>query len=212
MSAASASGPTAYTIGDGGERYNLVVVDPPWRYGGGKREGVIGTTANNSYPTMTGADMAKIDVPLADDAVMLMWTTGPQMATALELLKAWKVRYVTTFLTWVKVSKDGKTRKLLGSYTRGNPEFVLLATRGKVKQFLLDSKKNASSVLYARVRQHSRKPRAFFKRVGEVFDLGRMRKLEMFARETRPGWAAHGNETTKFDQVAGVTKHRRRPK
>jgi len=198
----SEDGPAAETP----KRYNLVAVDPPWRYGGGKREGVIGTTANNTYDTMTGAEMAKIDVPLADDAVMLMWTTGPQMPVALELLKAWKMRYVTTFLTWIKVAKDGTTRKLLGSYTRGNPEFVLLATRGKVKQFLLDSKKHASSVLYARVRQHSRKPDAFFKRVAQVFDVANMNKLEMFARRSRPGWDTHGNERTKFDQVAGVAK------
>ena len=195
-------------------KYNLIAVDPPWKYRGGKRQGVIGTTANNSYPTMTGAEMAKMDVGprmAADDAVMLMWTTGPQMPTALDLIQAWGFRYVTTFLTWIKVAKDGSTRLMCGQYTRGNPEFVLLATRGKVKQFMVDTKKNASSVLYARVRQHSRKPDAFFKRVAQVFDVANMRKLEMFARKSRPGWDTHGNERTKFDhhhhhQVVGVTK------
>jgi N6-adenosine-specific RNA methylase IME4 len=46
-------------------------------------------------------------------------------------------------------------------------------------------------------REHSRKPDEVAAGIGR---LVRGPCLELFARETRPGWTSWGNEVTKFDQ------------
>jgi hypothetical protein len=57
-----------------------------------------------------------------------------------------------------------------------------------------------ASVIRARRREHSRKPEASYALIERMFpDLP---KLELFARQTRPGWEGWGNETEKFREVA----------
>lgn len=50
-------------------------------------------------------------------------------------------------------------------------------------------------------REHSRKPDGIHERI-ERLVAGPY--LELFARQTRPGWTAWGNETTKFDKESQV--------
>lgn len=50
-------------------------------------------------------------------------------------------------------------------------------------------------------RQHSRKPEKFYQRV-ERYSEGP--RLDMFARQSRPGWTAWGHERTKFDTAPFV--------
>ncbi len=50
-------------------------------------------------------------------------------------------------------------------------------------------------------REHSRKPDEQYERI-EALVGGPY--LEMFARQSRPGWDQFGNETTKFDAPVGV--------
>jgi N6-adenosine-specific RNA methylase IME4 len=45
------------------------------------------------------------------------------------------------------------------------------------------------------VREHSRKPSAFFESVEALVEGP---YLELFSREPRPGWAAWGNDTSRF--------------
>ena len=50
--------------------------------------------------------------------------------------------------------------------------------------------------VFAPRREHSRKPDEVAHRIEELYPNAT--KLEMFARETREGWAAFGNEVGKF--------------
>lgn len=51
--------------------------------------------------------------------------------------------------------------------------------------------------VFAPRRQHSRKPDEVVERIEELYPNAA--KLEMFARESREGWAAFGNEVDKFN-------------
>ena len=51
--------------------------------------------------------------------------------------------------------------------------------------------------VFAPKREHSRKPDEVAERIEALYPNAS--KLEMFARTTRPGWDAFGNEVGKFD-------------
>lgn len=80
----------------------------------------------------------------------------------------------------------------VGEWLRGQTEHVILAVRGKPTVLLT----NESTVLTAPTREHSRKPEEFFALVERLCPGS---KVELFAREQRPGWSAWGAETTKFE-------------
>ena len=80
----------------------------------------------------------------------------------------------------------------LGYWTRANTEACLLATRGHPKRLRADIRQ----LIVAPRREHSRKPEAIYERIERLVAGPR---LELFARQSRPGWTAWGNESTKFD-------------
>ena len=82
-----------------------------------------------------------------------------------------------------------------GYWTRANSEVALLATRGKPKRLNADVRQ---AILEPR-REHSRKPECQYERI-ERLVAGPY--LELFARNTRPGWDSWGNEVGKFGEVA----------
>ncbi len=180
-------------------RFQIVLADPPWRYGdSGVRGGV-----DHHYPTMSLAQI--IDLPVsklaADNAALFLWTTWPFMAEALQVIWEWGFSYKTCAFTWVKTTGQGKDAMGLGHWTRGNTEPCLLATRGKpkrldagVRQVLLDET-FSEETLFAQRGKHSAKPPETRDRIVRL--LGDVPRLEMFARERSPGWTTWGNEVPK---------------
>jgi N6-adenosine-specific RNA methylase IME4 len=123
-----------------------------------------------------------------DDAILWLWTTNAFMRDAFKVLDAWGF-HEKTILTWVK------DRMGTGDWLRGQSEHCILAVRGSPFVTLT----NQTTVLRASMREHSRKPDEFFTLVDGLC-LGS--KLELFAREARPGWSAWGAEASKFDGEA----------
>jgi N6-adenosine-specific RNA methylase IME4 len=181
--------------------FNVIVADPPWLYqknpgvkSGG--EGVVGY-AEREYPTMTNEDIAALPIRdlAAKDAHLFMWVTNPGLyggrfsrMTPFEIAEDWGFTF-KTMLTWVKTTKAGPpSAGGMGWYFRGATEHVLYATRGKAK---IPSDRRESNVILAPKSRHSAKPDAFMELVERVTDG---RRIELFARNTRPGWASWGNE------------------
>lgn len=160
----------------------------------------------------------------ADDALLFMWVTGPHLVTGLRVMEAWGFTFRTVAFTWIKTgstkpaavdlrrilrrlgvardalraaSKEARAAGLLasrymmgqGSYTRANPEFVLLGRRGKGAPVI---NRGVRSEVLAPRGAHSAKPNDVHERIEAL--CGDVRRLEMFARDTRPGWDAWGNE------------------
>ena len=90
----------------------------------------------------------------------------------------------------------------LGYWSRANVEQCLLATRVSPPRMAKDVKR----LVIAPRREHSRKPDEVFTRIER---LARGPYLEMFARESRPGWDAWGDQSALFD--AGSVETRNRP-
>ena len=157
--------------------FQVIVADPPWRYESGN---------NLPYPTMGIEEIMGLAASdIADeDAILWLWTTNAHLRVAFDVVKSWGFEY-KTLLTWVK------DRMGTGEWLRGQTEHCLLATRGK-PVFIHG---NHTTVLKALRREHSRKPEEFYILV-EATCPGS--KVELFARQTRAGWQAFGNQTDLF--------------
>ena len=103
--------------------------------------------------------------------------------------------------TWVKLNRNAPELFIQrsdlvvgpGLTTRKNAEFVILGRRGCPKRLAMD----VHEVILAPIREHSRKPAEAYSRI-ERYCAGP--RLELFARELRPGWTTWGDEATRFDQ------------
>lgn len=165
--------------------YRVIVSDPPWRYESRVEDHTH--RGRNPYPDMTIEEICALPVQALahNDAVLWLWTTNAFMRQAYQCLDAWGF-VERTILTWAK------DRMGTGDWLRGQTEHCILAVRGKPLVTLT----NQTTILHAKLREHSRKPDEFYALV-EALCPGN--KLEMFARAPRAGWAAWGAETGKFD-------------
>ena len=163
-------------------QFATIVVDPPWPYGSRAEDETH--RARNPYPDLPLDDMARLEIPAADDCILWLWTTNAFMHDAYHILEAWGFE-PKTILTW------GKDRMGLGDWLRGQTEHCILAVKGSPKVTLT----NQTTLLCGPMREHSRKPDEFYALVEVLCPEPR---LEMFARQTRDGWESHGNEIDKF--------------
>jgi len=158
-------------------RYEVIALDPPWPYPGSMLP----------YPTLSLEAIAALPVGelLADDGVVWLWTTNAFHFEAGRIAREWGLAD-RGMLTWAK-DKLGH-----GYPLQNQTEHCLLLSRGK-PHFRRGS---FLTLFHGEVREHSRKPDEFFT-LAEALCVGR-RRLEMFARERRPGWEAWGAETDLF--------------
>lgn len=168
------------------QKYSVIYADPPWTY----RNGGNGA-AKNHYATMTAEQIKNLPVAhlAKDNAVLFMWSTFPNLKHALETIEAWGFEYKTLAFNWVKRNKSGNGWFWgLGFWTRANSEICLLAVKGKPKRISA----RVHSVVDAPIARHSAKPAEVRERIVEL--MGDVPRIELFARNTVPGWDAWGNE------------------
>lgn len=186
--------------------FACIAADPPWHFKV-RTESGKGRSPEGHYDIMSLHDIKALPVGdvAAKDAHLFLWTTGPVLPQSFAVMEAWGFRYSAVAFTWVKFKRSHNALQLrfvplvegdlhvgLGFTTRKNAEFCLLGRRGSAHR----NAKNIREIILAPVRQHSRKPDEAYERIERYCDGPR---LDMFARESRPGWTAWGNETEKFD-------------
>lgn len=191
--------------------YRTLLADPPWRFATYSDKGK-GRSAEAHYDCLSLDQLKALPVGqwAAPDAVLFLWTTDPMLPQALDVLKAWGFVYKTVAFYWVKLNKGRTPDRLaeadfftgMGFWTRANPEMCLLATRGRPQRRGTD----VPRLLIAPRREHSRKPEETYDRIERLVDGP---YLELFARASRPGWDAFGDQAGLFDQ--GTVPTRRRP-
>jgi N6-adenosine-specific RNA methylase IME4 len=192
--------------------YRVIYADPPWRFRTYSDKGK-GRSAEAHYDCMSLAEIKALPVAswAAPDAALFLWTTDPMLPQSFEVLEAWGFAYKTVAFYWVKLNKGRDPLRLgphdfftgMGFWTRANPEICLLATRGQPRRRGADVPK----LLVSPRREHSRKPDEAHERIERLIEGP---YLELFARTTRPGWDAFGNQAGLFDRGEAV-RTRRRP-
>ncbi len=160
--------------------FSVLYVDPPWRYEHAEPTRAI----ENHYPTMSLDEIKAMDVPADDDAVLFLWAPSPKLAEAMQVLDAWGFGY-RTCMVWVK------DRIGMGYYARQRHELLLIAKRGNFP--VPDPEDRPDSVIEAALGQHSAKPDVVYEVIERMYPTVE-RKVELFARRPRDGWAAWGNQ------------------
>lgn len=174
-------------------QFGCILADPPWRFQTYNGESSVPTQADDPYETMTLEDIKALpmDFTGAANCVLVMWATAPLLPAALEVMASWGFAYKTAG-AWAKQSSTGQKWAFGTGYTfRSAAEFFIVGMRGTPRI----RSKSIRNLIVAPVRQHSRKPEAMHEAVEALFDGP---YLEMFARESRPGWTVWGNQTDKF--------------
>lgn len=205
--------------------YALLYPDPPWKYRDRANDGKRG--ADHKYPTLTlneiRAMRPEVKAMAADDCALALWATAPMMDEARAVMAAWGFKYSTIAITWIKsvataerlakvakrlgvtlealvdaLNAEGlevfRAKMGMGNWTRSNAEFLLLGTRGRVKR----ASASVRSVIVSVPREHSRKPDEARAALVELF--GPVPRLELFGRESAPGWDCWGLDAGMFDE------------
>jgi N6-adenosine-specific RNA methylase IME4 len=167
-------------------KYDVIIADPPWHYGASVNMG--GKQVSELYKTMKLKEMMKIDIsPIVKPSTLLfMWTTGPKMNEALQLIEAWGFQYKTVAYVWKK-----GTHKNMGRYSMSQCEYVLVSKRKGTGSFKPDVW-NQPQMWDSAPTRHSAKPEKIQDRIETTW--GDRRRLELFARRFRKGWDCVGNE------------------
>jgi N6-adenosine-specific RNA methylase IME4 len=194
---------------DGG--WPNVAVDAPLHYGTWSAKGQ-GRAPSRHYRDYS-IDEIIVGLPVKDivarDAWLWLWLPDPHAPRMLEIMQAFGFKFSGRGFTWVKTLKslNRETRLVSttdiesvlcmngGKTTRKNSETVWLGRRGS-PQILSHS---VREVIIAPLREHSRKPDEFYRRV-EAFAPGPY--LDLFGRQSREGWRVWGDEATLFDAPA----------
>ncbi len=162
--------------------YSVVVIDPPWPMEKIEREIDRHGDFVLDYPTMTLEEIAAMTIPAADDCHLFCWTTQRFLFKAAEIIEQWGFRIVFT-MVWKK--PGGFQPFGLPQY---NVEFAIYARKGTPE--FQDTKAFFCGFDAPRGR-HSEKPQEFYDLIARATNG---RRIDMFARQERPGWNSWGNE------------------
>lgn len=170
--------------------YDIIYADPPWSYGATKNCVPSRSNSGQPYKAMRMVDIYDFDIPKTnDDALLFLWATSPLMPEAIYTMKQWGFDYKNIAFTWIKKNKKADSNFWgMGSWTRSNPEFLLLGTKGNPKKV----SSSVHSVIESKIQEHSKKPDIIRDKIVEL--CGDKKRVELFARCKVEGWDSLGNE------------------
>ena len=175
------------------KKYQIIYADPPWSYSlfpGREMDKTKSRTASSHDEVMRFIDI--LDLPVKEIAdkncVLFMWATAPLLPEALYTIKSWGFEYKTIAFTWIKKNKCGSNFWGMGSWTRSNPEYCLLAIKGNPKSV----SHSVHSVIETVIEEHSKKPGIVREKIVEL--CGDLPRIELFARQKIEGWDSVGNQ------------------
>lgn len=179
--------------------YDVIMADPPWSFDNWS-EGGNEKNAKNQYDCMPTAAICALPVGhlARGDCWIWLWATMPMLPDALRVMEAWGFRYITAG-PWIKRGKSGKLAMGTGYVLRSCSEMFLLGKMGEPRTL----NRSTRNVIEAPRREHSRKPDEAYAIAEKLFPA--MRRADLFSRQSRPGWDAWGNESTKFNPTEGIS-------
>ncbi|AGW12231.1 MT-A70 family methyltransferase [Megalodesulfovibrio gigas] len=186
-------------LGEGlgeGTGAGTVLADPPWQFQ--NRTGKVAPEHKrlNRYGTMTLDEICALPVQglAAETAHLYLWVPNALLPEGLAVMQAWGFSYKTN-IVWHKIRKDGgPDGRGVGFYFRNTTELVLFGTRGKKARTHAPGRSQVN-IIKSQKREHSRKPDELYEII-ENCSPGPY--LEMFARGSRPGWIAWGNQAEAY--------------
>ena len=170
--------------------FEVFYADPPWDYKGQHQHNGAGGLdtggANRHYPTVSLKDLKRLNIQsiTAENSLLFMWSSSPHLDQAIELGKSWGFAWATIGFVW------NKMRTNPGFYSMSQCEVCLLFKHGKIPT--PRGARNVRQYVEVARESHSKKPEEVRNRISQMFPT--QRKIELFARETVPGWKVWGNQ------------------
>ena len=151
-----------------------------------RRWAVLNRAIEAHYPTMPLEDICALPVQeiACDDAVLYLWATAPKLVEAMSVIEAWGFEYRTN-MVWDKEIIG------MGYWARSQHELLLIAKRGEIPPPAAGTQ--PPSVYRERRGEHSAKPAYYYEMIEAAYPG--LRKIELFCRTPRAGWAVHGNQS-----------------
>ena len=188
------------------EPYRICYADPPWKYRDSANAGERG--AVHKYAVMNTEEICAMPVHrlMHRDSVLFLWATCPLLfgydniagnmpGPAAEVMTSWGYRYKGVAFAWVKTCKTREGFMWgMGNYTRQNLEVCLIGIRG---EGLERKSAGVHQVVAEPSLSFSQKPDTVRKRIVTLY--GRRKRIELFARQTAPGWDRWGNQAPEGD-------------
>ncbi len=179
------------------QQARVILADPPWYFKNHSEKG----EAKNPVAHYDCMELDEIQaLPVAELAnpngcALIMWATAPMLPQALDTMLCWGFKYKSAG-AWAKQSSTGEKWAFgPGYWYRSAAEFWISGVIGKPRI----RSHSVRNLIVAPVREHSRKPDQMRSDVESMF-AGPY--VELFARETAPGWSSWGNQVGKFDTEA----------
>lgn len=174
-------------------QYDLIYADPPWKQRRGN--GVKKVRLNSSgkpldYPVCS-LDEIKEHLSLAtaasgDNSILFLWTIDKYLFEAQEIAESLGYKLHARMI-WDKVTG------IPAAFTiRYGHEYLLYMYKGKLTPVAKEERGKIHTVFREKVTKHSKKPEIAYEIIERLYP--HLRKLEMYARNTRPGWDCFGNE------------------
>lgn len=174
------------------ETYGLIYADPPWKQSKGGKKSVRENSSGKplDYPTCS-LDEIKEHLRLAtesttENSILFLWTIDKYLFEAQQIAESLGYKLHARMI-WDKV-----TGIPVAFTVRYGHEYLLYMYKGKLTPVAKDERGKIHTVFRERVTKHSKKPDIAYEIIERLYpDL---KKLEMYARETRDGWDSFGNE------------------
>lgn len=174
------------------EAYGLIYADPPWKQSKGGKKSVRENSSGKplDYPTCS-LDEIKEHLRLAtesttENSILFLWTIDKYLFEAQQIAESLGYKLHARMI-WDKVTG------IPAAFTvRYGHEYLLYMYKGKLTPVAKDERGKIHTVFRERVTKHSKKPDIAYEIIERLYP--NLKKLEMYARETRDGWDSFGNE------------------
>lgn len=175
-------------------QYDLIYADPPWKQSKGGKKSVRKNSSGKplDYPVCS-LDEIKEHLRLATNAsgensILFLWTIDKYLFEAQEIAESLGYKLHARMI-WDKVTG------IPAAFTvRYGHEYLLYMYKGKLTPVAKDERGKIHTVFREKVTKHSKKPEIAYEIIERLYP--NLKKLEMYARNTRPGWDCFGNEVT----------------
>lgn len=175
--------------------YDLIFADPPWTFKHRSAKG-LEKSAGSKYRLMKLDEISAMPVGhlAGGDCLLVLMATNPMLPQALKVMQDWGFKFKTGG-HWSKKTKHGKQAMGTGYILRCAGEPFLVGKIGWP-----ETTKATRSVIEGLVREHSRKPEELYTALEQL--MPNARRIELFGRQSRPGWDVWGDQSTHFDKAA----------
>lgn len=172
--------------------YDLIYADPPWKQSKGGTKAVRQNSSGKplDYPTCSLDEITEhlrtVTAHTEENSVLFLWTIDKYLFEAQHMAESLGYKLHARMI-WDKVNG------IPAAFTiRFGHEYLLYMYKGKLIPVATEERGKIHTVFREKVTSHSKKPEIAYEIIERLYP--NLRKIEMYARNTRKGWDSFGNE------------------